>query len=390
MSAEAEPAPLDVGGWLRRLRGPAVFVAIGISLVSLFAAIGRSPHSGRLDPRNPAPDGTRALAALLAGRGDIVTVADRVSDLGTAPDTTIVISDPLAVTDDSLRAIAASRATIAVVEPDDRALAALGVDATVSNLAPDDTIDPGCALPAAVAAGNARISGILYRSAAGTAGVTTCYPGAGGASLLVTTRPSGGRTAVIGSPTTLTNQNLADDGDAALALGLLDNPHIDWAPASLQAGAAPKSRQGLLNLLPPRILWAALQLFIAVILVALWRARRLGPLVTEPLPVVVRAAETVEGAGRLLHAARARTGAATALRTATVERLARLLHVRADSGSGVVVPAVAEHTGRQAATVEALLYGGAPGDDAALVQLGIQLASLEAEARRVTPLGGLR
>src|SRR5690606_41722785 len=56
-------------------------------------------------------------------------------------------------------------------------------------------------------------------------------------------------------------------------------------------------------------------LIVVVVLLAWWQGRRLGPLVTEPLPVVVRASETVEGRGRLYRSRRARDRAAEALRT---------------------------------------------------------------------------
>ena len=52
----------------------------------------------------------------------------------------------------------------------------------------------------------------------------------------------------------------------------------------------------------------------AFLVVGVWRGRRLGPIMTEPLPVTVRAAETVEGHGRLYHRLNARDRAANALR----------------------------------------------------------------------------
>ncbi|MGN6474337.1 MAG: DUF4350 domain-containing protein [Mycobacteriales bacterium] len=391
MSAVAEAAPLDFGAWVRRLRGPAAFVVIGLALVALFAAIGRAPNSTPLDPRNASANGTRALAALLAERGDTVAVAERVSELSGRADATVVLSAPGTVSDDSLHAISASLSTLVVLEPDDRVLNALGVEARFDDVVPEETLEPGCQLPAAVTAGTAVISGFAYRVNPVAAGATTtCYNPAGNASILAVTRPSGGRTVVVGSAGTLTNAHLAAEGDAALALGLIDNPTVDWAPRSLQAANAPRSQQGLFNLLPSRLLWATLQLFLAVVVLALWRARRLGPLVAERLPVVVRAAETVEGSGRLLHAARARAGAADALRMATVARLARLLRVGTDHGPNAVTPVVAEHTGRPPTAVNELLYGGAPSDDATLVRLAGELASLETEVRRDTNPGGQR
>ena len=42
----------------------------------------------------------------------------------------------------------------------------------------------------------------------------------------------------------------------------------------------------------------------------LWRGRRLGPLVVEPLPVVVKAVESTQGRGRLYRRVRDRAHAA--------------------------------------------------------------------------------
>jgi hypothetical protein len=187
---------------------------------------------------------------------------------------------------------------------------------------------------------------------------------------------------VLGSSSTLTNARLADQGDAALGLGLLDTPAVQWVPDGLHVGVVPNSQQGLLNLLPSRLLWATLQLFIALIALALWRARRLGQPVVEPLPVVVRAAETVEGRARLLHAARARGAAATSLRAAAVRRISHTLRLGPDEDAASVAALVAERTHASAGEVNSLLYGGEPQDDEALVQLAQELPRLETTLRR--------
>ena len=57
------------------------------------------------------------------------------------------------------------------------------------------------------------------------------------------------------------------------------------------------------------------QMLVAVAVLALWRARRLGRVVEEPLPVVVKAIETTQRRGRLDRKARDRQHAAAALRT---------------------------------------------------------------------------
>ena len=77
----------------------------------------------------------------------------------------------------------------------------------------------------------------------------------------------------------------------------------------------------IFDLIPENVTWIVWQLWLVVLLVALWKGRRVGPLVAEELPVVVRASETVEGRGRLYRSRRARDRAAEALRTATLQRL---------------------------------------------------------------------
>ncbi len=78
------------------------------------------------------------------------------------------------------------------------------------------------------------------------------------------------------------------------------------------------------SIFPPWIGRAVWQLALIGLLVAFWRGRRLGPVVSEPLPVVVRAAEVVEGHGRLYLRAAARDRAAAALRAGTAAPAGRV------------------------------------------------------------------
>lgn len=376
MTVIAAERPLDLSGLWRSARFPLVLVLIGLGLVTILAAIGRSPNNTPLDPRNDAPDGTHALAVLLGNRGISVTIADEVAQLESSPNATIVVSNPAELAGRALHAVAASTSTVLLIDPLQNALSALGVDATPDSRTAAATLDPGCALPAAVTAGSARIEGDLY-AAHGAA--SRCYLLGADAALVETTRANGARTIVLGSGSTLTNAQLATQGNAALGLGLLDTPSVQWVPGGLHAGPVPRSRQGLLNLLPTRLLWATLQVFIVLALLALWRGRRLGQPVVEPLPVVVRAAETVEGRARLLHAAHARGAAARSLRTAAVRRITHSLRVGPDEDAASVAALVGQRTHQPAGTVSTLLYGDEPPDDASLVRLAQRLPELESE-----------
>ena len=134
--------------------------------------------------------------------------------------------------------------------------------------------------------------------------------------------------------------------------------------------------------------WAILQIGIAVVLVAVWRGRRLGPVVTEPLPVIVRAGETVMGRARLYAAARARSTAAAALREGSRARLIVLLHLDSSAPPQALVASVAARVTPDATAVAGILYGTPGGDgyvaaDAALVRLAADLDRLEREVARV-------
>jgi hypothetical protein len=193
---------------------------------------------------------------------------------------------------------------------------------------------------------------------------------------------AGGRTVtVLGSGVPLTNAALAHRGNAALALNLLrGSPRIVWLVPSPPA-ITPAGQKSLFQEIPGPAYLVTLQLFIAAGLAALWRTRRLGPLVAEPLPVVVRASETVEGHGRLYRSRRSRGRTAAVLRDAARHRITARLALPADADASAVSAAVAAVTGREPGAVQATLYGPVPRDDAALVALGQDIDALEGEVR---------
>jgi hypothetical protein len=210
-----------------------------------------------------------------------------------------------------------------------------------------------------------------------------CYP-AGGAPTLVRANAGGRPLIVLGDGAPLTNGRLARRGNAALALGLLGgSPELVWLiPPAAPPPADDAAARNPAELLPEGVPWALLQLGVGVVLLALWRARRLGPVITEPLPIVVRSAEAVEGRARLYAAAGARDRAAQALRSGALARLGTLLGLPRDTAPAVVAEAAARRTGRPSAAVRELLAGPPPADDAALVRLADALDALRQEVRR--------
>jgi hypothetical protein len=365
--------------WLRG-RGPVAVVA-GVALVG--ATVGLLtlvPTGGYLDPDSFAPDGSRAVVELLRGGGVDVervgTVQEALQRDGAG--TTLLIPRPGGLAGAELEELAGHEGPIVVVAPSDRALEALALPAEMAGSADVDRRRPGCGFEPAQRAGDVDLGGLLYAPTAGDGradGAVGCYATGGDASLLVL---PGAGAVVLGNGDLLTNDRLDDRGNAALALALLGaGEQVSWLVPDPARQVPEGEQRPLTELLPAELRLAVVQLAVVVAVLALWRARRLGRVVEEPLPVVVRASEAVEGRGRLYRAAGARDRAAEALRAGTRDRLARRLGLppRADRQS--VVPTAAARTGRDAAELDGLLYGAPPADDAALVRLADALRGLE-------------
>ncbi len=145
----------------------------------------------------------------------------------------------------------------------------------------------------------------------------------------------------------------------------------------------PGGEQSFFDLIPSGWLWGALQLVVAGVLAAVWRGRRLGPLVMERLPVAIRASEATEGRARLYHRAHARDRASAVLRSAARTRLAPLVGVptRQAHSADALLPALSARLVDSQRDVRELLFGTAPADDAELVRLADQLDALEREVR---------
>jgi hypothetical protein len=355
-----------------------------------------------LDPGLGGTDtaGAHALADLLAGRGDsvitAVTPAAAEADVASAGPggATLVITSPGLLTARQLAGLARAPANRFLVAPDRAALAALAPGVTLLGTAPVGVLSPGCGLPAARRAGPADLGGLRFALQPGRPAATPgdhlsklafCYPVDGTASLVQYT--AAGRTiTVLGTGNPLTNGSLAEQGNAALALNLLPaRSRIVWLVPGLDL-AGPSTTSGgqksLFSLIPLPAYLVTIQLAVAVALTALWRVRRFGPLVPEPLPVVVRASETAEGQARLYWSRRARGRAAAALRTAMLARTVPALGLAPDARREEVLSAVSARSGSDMTRVDAIVFGPAPTDDAALVALADDLDKLEREVCR--------
>ncbi|MFG2266978.1 DUF4350 domain-containing protein [Streptomyces sp. NPDC048720] len=376
-----------------RSRGIALAVLLVLVAAVAIAAVRSQTRHGALDPRSADPYGSRAVAELLADRGVSTRV---VTTLGAAraaagPNTTLLVAVPDLLTHRQQTrlhsATAASGGRTVLVAAGgwsvERLVPGVTADPATST---DTTLAPGCALPEARRAGSADTGGIRYTTT--HLGADSCYPSERLVTLLRVPAKSGsGDTVVLGAPDILYNKRLDEQGNASLALQLLGSrPHLVWYLPSLSDGSAADSgdQKTFLDLLPSGWLWGTLQLFVAAVVAAFWRARRFGPLVTENLPVAIRASETAEGRARLYRKADARDRAAAALRAATRTRLAPLVGVPAAQAHApeALLPALSAQLHGDGKNLHPLLFGPPPGDDAALIALTDQLDALEREVRR--------
>jgi len=381
----------------RRWRVPLALAAvivlggIVIALLQPGAAV-----TGYLDPAGTDGNGAHAIADLLSGRGVSVTreITPAAAESATAEPghggVTLVVTSPGLLTAHQLDGLARVQADLVLIGPGRAALAALAPRVGLVGPAPVETLAPGCGLNAARLAGTADMGGAqldLRQPAAprrhhAAAQAALCYP-TGGSPSLVRYTAAGRVITVLGTGNALTNGSLAHLGNAALALNLLGGTsRIVWlVPSPGPAGLPSSGQQSVLSLIPLPAYLVTIQLGIAAVLAALWRVRRLGPLVPEPLPVVVRASETVEGHAGLYRSRRARGRAAAALRAAMLARTLPALGLALDTSPGEVVAAFSARSGSGQARIEAMLFGPAPGDDAALVALADDLDALESEVR---------
>ena len=262
-----------------------------------------------------------------------------------------------------------------LVEPTSRARAALspGIRSGGTSAADDA---PDCALREADQAGTVDFGPSNTFRAVGDSAVTSCYGGA-----MVRYRDGDRTVTVVGSTEFMTNGGLVRAGNAALAMNLAGaHSRLVWfAPQHVEGGSSAKGK--IFDLIPANVTWMIIQLWLTVALIALWKGRRIGPLVVEDLPVVVRASETVEGRGRLYRSRRARDRAAQALRAATLQRLLPRLGLGAAAQPSTAVQAIAERHGSSPEMLWHILFGPPPATDADLVQLTHALDEIE---RQVT------
>lgn len=372
----------------------AAFVVL--SLLGFFLGSGTGKTAGTLSITNPAPAGAQAAASVLRNQGVNVTAADSLAATTDAlaangqGASTVFFYDPKnllsakQVAELSRKAEDAGAAVVAVT-PAPLALKSLSPEiSSTGTTAGTPAVAAQCTHPDAEAAGtldggagsSAKAPLHLYK------GAQTCFmpPGKAGAAGGYMASNGAGSVVVLGNAGIINNQNLASRGNAALALRLLGGaPNLVWYTASLKDIPVAGKPPTLAEFTPEWIFPASAWLLLVGVLGMLWKGRRNGPLVAEPLPVMVKSSETLTGRARLYQDARAVDMAARTLQHAALTRLAHTLRLGNAAPAAAVVEAVATATGRKQYNVHALLLGDAPKSEKDMLSMAAELAALEEE-----------
>lgn len=371
----------------RFLRRWLAWISIGVAalLISVVVLVVRSATSTQGEPMsatNPGPAGARALVEVLRAQGVNVTITDSLdatdAAVGDATTTTLFFYDPnFALTEQQLTRMLGLADDVVALDPSGELLQLIS-----PNLAPAGAVDATpsarCDVAAAEVASTISAAGKGYRVLEGTDGreIETCFGSGDGVYSLVQVTTDDKRYVVLGALEALTNSEILEHGNAALGLNLLGaNDHLVWYLPGIDDYETHAATPAELS--PRWVIPVSLAALLVALAAMLWRGRRLGPLVIEPLPVAVRASETMRGRARLYERANARLHTLDSLRIGTIARLATACGLPVVATVDEVVLATASAAKLDAIQVRAVLVDAVPTSDRALVRLSDELLHLE-------------
>lgn len=358
------------------------FVLVVAVIMAL--TVGRSVGGQPLSPTNAAPPGSMAVAEVLRAQGVEVIATESLAETRASiadPDrTTLLIVDGGYLEADQWREAIRLSSRVIVAQPSFGDLQAIAPGVAQAGRA-SAPLEADCGLGAVQRAGTVSGQASTYRIVDEQLDAVGCLGAGDDAFALVQVTHGPGELVILGATGALTNESVASDGNAAFALGLLgERDTLVWyLPSFDDVADAPPTAGDLTPLWVTPVLTLLVLTFVAA---AVWRGRRMGPLVIENLPVTVRASETMHGRARLYARSSARLRALDALRVGSIERIAADLGLPRTADVHEVASAAAALLGRPLPEVRALLVDAVPGTDADLIRLSDQLLVLERAVRQ--------
>lgn len=355
----------------------AILVVAAVVLVTRGAS---APNGIHLAATNPGPSGAMALAEVLRDHGVTVVTTDTLAATRAALEakgTTLLLHDEGGyLTGDQLRALSGLARHTVLIEPGLEQLHSLAPDVAAAG-AVSGVLKADCEVPAVSRAGAVLGDGHGYRLVGGAADGVRCLGSGDDVYSLIQLGADGRLVTVLGTSAALTNERVAEQGNAALALTLLGaEPTLVWyQPTLIDLSGA--DAPTLAELTPAWLSLVMTMLLLVVIAAGVWKGRRLGPLIVEHLPVTVPASETMEGRARLYQKASARLRALDSLRIGTVSRLATACGLPSTATVDEVVAITAAVTGNELGPLRKLLVDTTPTSDRELIRLSDELLTLE-------------
>lgn len=360
----------------RPARGQLVVLAVGVALLALVLLQGSPKDGPPLDPRSDGPLGTSALVRLTSDLGASVELSE---GLPTAEDDVALVLDDGLDEDQVVAVQAWTRAggTLVVTDPGSSFVPPAPPPSPFEE--PEPLVRGRCDVEA-LADVEEVDGGAAVRFDAGTSR-SSCF-GSLDFAFVVVHAEGEGVVVSVGGAAFATNERLGRADNAVLAAALLvprPGTALRFVDAPIPAGGGDKS---LGDLVSDGLRRLGVQLAIAFLLYALWRAVRLGRPVAESDPVQVAGAELVAASGRLLERGRAPGPAAEILRE-RLRRAARLrLGVPASTSPTTLSEVVAAQTGTDPTLAAAALGDGPVSDDDQLVAVARAIATVHQEVLR--------
>ncbi|MBB5870240.1 hypothetical protein F4553_003619 [Allocatelliglobosispora scoriae] len=413
---------------------PITAALVAIAVTGAFHAIEEPSRTdpAYLSPSADDPTGADTLASRLRARGVTISRETRTSDAllkATRGDATLVITTPglMHWRYLGMLRLLPSSTRVVLVEPSELDLRNGRVPMELTGVAWSTVATApgggGCPIAGTADAGPAAVTRSRYTGP----DVVTCYDQG-----LVQAFSGNTEVIAVGSADIFRNDRIAEHDNATLAVGLLatkstviwldlheaepgplvdenapsngpvvppslrpgdDEPEDDRGdgqggkptpqsgPSREASGGGGEEPPNIWDVFPPA-LWAILVgLLLMLLLLALWRARRLGRPVHEPLPVSVRGSETLLGRARLYQRAKATATSLETLRQVLRPRITEALGLPPLTDTDTLADAVVARIGGDRELTAAALGDDRPSTEREMLKLARLLSSISDAVR---------
>ncbi len=358
-------------------RGAMVAGCVGAGLLAVALLGGRPSDGPPLDPRSDGPLGTSALVSLLDELGADVEISVGLPEDG--DDVALLLADQLdeEQTDDVMAWVRRG-GTLVVTDPSSSLTPE--VFGTSDPLVEPEDVERGICTIDALNGVEVVDGGAASRFDTGR-GYASCL-GSRDFAFVVATVEGDGDVIAIGGAAFATNDRLAEADNAVLAAAILvpeSGLRVRFVDPPIPAGGGDKT---LYELISDGVRRGGLQLGVAFVLYAAWRAIRLGRPVHEGQPVEIAGSELVSATGRLLERGRSPGAAAEVLRDGLRRALRTRLGVPAHATPAGLAQAVAERAGVDPELARTAVGDHPVGTDAELVAVARAISSVHQEVFR--------